>query len=106
MLRTITDENFNEVLNEGKPLVLDFWAEWCGPCRAIAPIISELASEYDGKVIIGKVNVDENNSLVSQYGIRSIPTVMFFKKDGQIADKLVGVAAKTAFAGKIKELLK
>jgi thioredoxin 1 len=106
MLRTITDENFNEVLNEGKPLVLDFWAEWCGPCRAIAPIINELASEYDGKVIIGKVNVDENNNLVARYGIRNIPTVMFFQKDGQFVDKLVGAAAKEAFVGKVKELLK
>ncbi|MDR1103560.1 MAG: thioredoxin [Tannerella sp.] len=105
MLRTITDENFNEVLNEGMPLVLDFWAGWCGPCRAIAPIIDGLASEYDGKVIIGKVNVDENNEIVSRYGIRNIPTVMFFK-DGQSVDKQVGAAARSAYVGKIEELLK
>ncbi|MDR2764945.1 MAG: thioredoxin [Tannerella sp.] len=105
MLRTITDENFNEVLNEGKPLVLDFWAEWCGPCRTLAPIIDELASEYNGKVIIGKVNVDENNDLVSQYGIRSIPTVMFIK-NGQLVDKQVGASAKSNYINKIKNLLK
>ncbi|MDR1454270.1 MAG: thioredoxin [Tannerella sp.] len=104
MLRTITDENFNEVLNEGKLFVLDFWAEWCGPCRAIAPIMDELASEYDGKVVIGKVNVDENNDLVSRYGIRNIPTIMFFK-NGQFVDKQVGAAAKSCYANKIKKLL-
>jgi thioredoxin 1 len=105
MLRTITDENFNEVLNEGKPVVFDFWAEWCGPCRAIAPIIDELASEYNGKVIIGKVNVDENSQVVSQYGIRNIPTVIFFK-DGQYVDKLIGAAAKSVYVNRINELLK
>ncbi|MDR3194919.1 MAG: thioredoxin [Tannerella sp.] len=104
MLRTITDENFNEALNEGKPVVLDFWAEWCGPCRMVAPVIEELAGQYDGKVIVGKVNVDDNNELVSQYGIRNIPTVLFFR-DRQVVDKQVGFASKSVFIEKIDTLL-
>ncbi|MDR2137961.1 MAG: thioredoxin [Tannerella sp.] len=104
MLQTITEENFNELLNEGKPFVVDFWAEWCGPCHMVAPIIDELASEYDGKVIIGKVNVDDNNELVSQYGIRNIPTILFFK-DGQVVDKQIGATSKSNYVNKINKLL-
>jgi thioredoxin 1 len=104
MVRIVTEENLNELLNEGKPVVIDFWAEWCGPCRAVAPIIEELAVEYDDKVIIGKVNIDENNATVTRFGIRSIPTVLFFK-DQQVVDKQVGATSKASFAAKIQQLL-
>lgn len=100
----VTDENFEELLNSGNPMVLDFWAEWCGPCRMVSPIIDELASEYEGRVIIGKVDVDSNNDVVGQFGIRNIPTVLFFK-DGKLVDKQVGVTQKSAFVTKIDALL-
>ena len=104
MARIVTDENFEEVLNEGKPVVLDFWAEWCGPCRMVGPVIEELAAEYEGRVIIGKIDVDENNDVTAQYGIRSIPTVLFIK-NRQVVDKLVGAAPKVTFVNKIEQLL-
>jgi thioredoxin 1 len=100
----VTDENFEELLNSGKPMVLDFWAEWCGPCRMVSPIIDELASEYEGRVTIGKVDVDSNNDVVGQFGIRNIPTVLFFK-DGQLVDKQVGATQKSVFVSKIDALL-
>lgn len=100
----VTDENFEELLNSGNPMVLDFWAEWCGPCRMVSPIIDELASEYEGRVTIGKVDVDSNNDVVGQFGIRNIPTVLFFK-DGKLVDKQVGVTQKSAFVTKIDALL-
>lgn len=100
----VTDENFEELLNSGKPMVLDFWAEWCGPCRMVSPVIDELASEYEGRVTIGKVDVDSNNDVVGQFGIRNIPTVLFFK-DGKLVDKQVGAAQKSAFVTKIDALL-
>lgn len=103
MVRVITNENFDETLRAERFVVLDFWAEWCGPCRMVSPIIDELAVEYDGKVIIGKVNVDENNDVVSRFGIRNIPTVLFFK-DGEIVDKNIGAAPKTLFVEKIEKL--
>ncbi|OAV66962.1 Thioredoxin-M [Bacteroidales bacterium Barb6XT] len=104
MALEITDTNFEEQLNAGKPLVLDFWAEWCGPCRMVGPIIDELADAYEGRVTVGKVNVDESDEVVSRFGIRNIPTVLFFK-DGQAADKLVGVNTKDTFIEKIEALL-
>lgn len=104
MARIVTDENFNEIFTESKPVVLDFWAEWCGPCRMVGPIIDELASEYEGRVIIGKIDVDDNNELATQFNIRTIPTVLFFK-DQQIVDKHVGAAAKATFVEKIERLL-
>ena len=100
----VTDENFEELLNSGNPMVLDFWAEWCGPCRMVSPVIDELASEYEGRVTIGKVDVDSNNDVVGQFGIRNIPTVLFFK-DGKLVDKQVGVTQKSAFVTKIDALL-
>ena len=104
MALKVTDENYKEIISGGKPVVLDFWAEWCGPCRMVGPIIDELATEYEGKVEIGKVDVDENNDVVAEYGIRNIPTVLFFK-DGQLVDKQVGAASKDVFDGKVKTLL-
>ena len=104
MALQITDANFEELVNSGKPMVLDFWAEWCGPCRIVSPIIDELATEYEGKVTIGKMDVDNNNDVVAQFGIRNIPTVLFFK-DGKLVDKQVGAAQKSAFVAKIDALL-
>lgn len=83
---------------------MDFWAPWCGPCKMVGPIIDELAAEYEGKVIIGKCDVDENGDVASEYGIRNIPTVLFFK-DGQVVDKQVGSAQKSAYVAKIEALL-
>ena len=104
MALEVTDANFEELVNAGKPMVLDFWATWCGPCRMVSPIIDELATEYEGKVTIGKMDVDNNNDVVAQFGIRNIPTVLFFK-DGKLVDKQVGAAQKSAFVAKIDALL-
>ena len=104
MALEVTDANFEELVNAGKPMVLDFWAEWCGPCRMVSPIIDELATEYEGKVTIGKMDVDNNNDVVAQFGIRNIPTVLFFK-DGKLVDKQVGAAQKSAFVAKIDAIL-
>ena len=100
----VSDANYKEVLAAGQPVVLDFWAEWCGPCRMVSPIIDELAEEYDGRITVGKVDVDENDAVVGQYGIRNIPTVLFFK-DGQVVDKQVGAGQKAAFVEKMNKLL-
>ncbi len=104
MALTITDANFQELLQDSKPLVLDFWAEWCGPCRMVGPIIEELAHEYEGKVNIGKIDVDENTEVAEQFGIRNIPTILFFK-GGELVDKQVGAAPKATFVTKIESLL-
>lgn len=85
-------------------MVLDFWAEWCGPCRMVSPIMDELAEDYAGRVNIGKMNVDENNDIVAQYCIRNIPTVLFFK-NGELVDKIVGAVPKDKFVAKIEALL-
>ena len=101
----ITDENFNtEVMESDKPVLIDFWATWCGPCKKIAPDIEALAEEYDGRVIIGKCDVDDNDDLTSKFGVRNIPTVIFLK-NGEVVDKTVGAATKAAFEEKIKALL-
>ena len=101
---TITSENFESLKNGQKPLVIDFWATWCGPCRMVAPIISEMAEKYDGKIVVGKCDVEESEELAAEFGIRNIPTVIFIK-DGQIVDKLVGAAAKQKFEEKFEALL-
>ena len=95
----ITDSNFNDVVNNGVVLV-DFWAEWCGPCRMIAPMIEELASEYDGKATIGKLDVDNNQESSVKFGVRSIPTLLIFK-DGEIVDRHVGAVGKDILAKSI-----
>ena len=90
----LTQENFSkEVLQSPQPVLVDFWAEWCGPCKMLSPILDELAQEYDGKVRIGKVNIDEHQNLAVQFGIRSIPTLLLFKQ-GQVADQIVGLKSK------------
>ena len=104
MALEITDGNIKEIINSGKPVVVDFWAEWCGPCRMVGPIVEELAKEYEGEVIVGKMDVDENVDTPQVYGIRNIPTILFFK-DGQVVDKQVGAAQKAVLAAKIDALL-
>jgi thioredoxin 1 len=100
-----TDDNFQDTaLAESGAAVVDFWAEWCGPCRLVAPIIDELSSEYQGKVTIGKLNVDHNPQVSMQFGIRSIPTLLFIK-DGKVVDKHVGTATKAAIKQKIDSLI-
>ena len=105
MATKFTTSNFQEVvLNSDKPVLVDFWAEWCGPCKMIGPLIEELATEYDGKAVIGKLNVDENPDVAGTYGIRSIPTLLVFK-GGEIVDRIVGAVPKANIAQKIENQL-
>jgi len=102
MTREVTDSTFDEVvLSSEKPVIVDFWAEWCGPCRMIAPILAELAEEYHDKIIVTKVDVDSNPESAAKFGIRNIPTMLFFK-DGKVVDKQVGAVAKKVLESKIK----
>ena len=96
----ITDANFEEVINSDKPVLVDFWAEWCGPCKMIGPLVEELATDYDGKAVIGTVNVDENPNVSAKFGIRSIPTLLVFKS-GEIVDKQIGAVPKGVLAQKL-----
>lgn len=100
----ITNENFEELKNGQLPLVVDFWATWCGPCRMIAPIVSELATEYDGKINVGKCDVEEGDEIAAEFGIRNIPTIIFIK-NGQVVDKVVGAVSKAKLEEKFKALL-
>ena len=100
---TITTENFETLKNGQKPLVIDFWATWCGPCRMVAPIISEMAEKYDGRIVVGKCVVVECEDLAAEFGIRNIPTVIFLK-DGQVVDKIVGAMPKAKFEEKFEAL--
>lgn len=101
MALEITQDNFDEVVAKSdKPVLVDFWAEWCGPCRMVGPIVEELSSEYEGKAVVGKLNVDDHGSIAERYGIRNIPTLLVFK-GGEVVDKQVGVAPKAVLAGKL-----
>ncbi len=104
MALEFTDGNLKGYIESGKPVVVDFWAEWCGPCRAISPVIEDLAKSYEGQVEIGKMNVDDNVDTPEEYGIRNIPTILFFK-DGQLVDKQVGAVQQSILEDKIKALL-
>ncbi len=105
MALEITDSNFNElVINSDKPVVVDFWAEWCGPCKMIGPVIDEISNEYSDKAVVGKVNVDQNSSVSAQFNVRSIPTVLFIK-NGEVVDKSVGAVAKNVLTQKLDALL-
>lgn len=100
----ITDNNYTEVLSSEKPVLVDFWAEWCGPCKLLGPVVEELAKDYDGKAVVGKVDVDNNPGVSAQYGIRSIPTLLIFK-NGAIVDKQIGAVPKSVLAKKIEAQL-
>ena len=104
MAFNFTDENTKELIESGQPLVIDFWATWCGPCMRLAPVIDQLATEYEGKVLIGKYNVDEESDMSTEFGIRSIPTLLFFK-DGELKGQLIGGSSKSEVQAKINELL-
>ncbi len=102
---TITDDNFEtEVIKSDKPVLIDFWAVWCGPCKMIAPIVEELAQEYDGKAKIGKLDVDENQQASIKYGVRSIPTLLLFK-DGEVKDVIIGAVPKVQIVNKLNAVL-
>ena len=101
----LTDANFEEIaINSDKPVVVDFWAEWCRPCRMVGPIVEELAKDYEGRAIVGKVDVDNNNEISAKFGIRNIPTILFLK-NGEVVDKQVGAVQKSALAEKLDKLL-
>ncbi len=100
-----TDSNFEElVLNSDKPVIVDFWAEWCGPCRMVGPIVEEVGVDYEGKAVVAKVDVDSNPGITAKYGIRNIPTILFFK-NGEVADKQVGAVPKSTIVSKLDALL-
>ena len=103
-MQTITDTNLQEVLTSSKVALIDFWAVWCGPCRMLSPIVDEIAEEYAGKITVAKCNVDDAEDVAAQFGIRSIPTLLFFK-DGVLADKTVGAVPKAEIMDKINALL-
>jgi len=105
MALEITDATFEEtVLNSDKPVLVDFWAAWCGPCRMVGPIIEEISGEYDGKAVVGKVDVDANQEFAAKYGVRNIPTVLVFK-GGEVVGRQVGVAPKNSYTEAIDALL-
>ncbi|MBU2649546.1 MAG: thioredoxin [Bacteroidetes bacterium] len=105
MALEFTDGNFEElVLKADKPVIVDFWAEWCGPCRMVGPIVQEIGNEYSGQAVVGKVNVDDNPKVTAQFGIRNIPTILFIK-NGQVVDKQVGAVPKQVLTNKLEAIL-
>lgn len=104
MANVVTAANFADILSSNKVVLVDFWATWCGPCRALAPTIDEIASEYEGKAFVGKCNVDDSSDLATKFRIMSIPTLLFFK-DGQLVDRIVGALPKTAITAKLDTLI-
>lgn len=100
MALEITESNFEEILNTDQPVLVDFWAEWCGPCKLIGPVVDELSKDYEGKATVGKVNVDENPNLSAKFGVRSIPTLLVFK-GGEVVEKQVGAVQKAVLASKL-----
>ena len=101
---TINQDNFESYKNGSLPFVVDLWATWCGPCRALAPTIAELAEDYDGKIVVGKADVEENEDIAMEYGVRNVPTILFFK-NGELVDKQIGSAPKAVYADKLNKLL-
>jgi len=105
MALEVTDSNFNDmVLKSEKPVIVDFWAEWCGPCRMVGPIVEEVGRDYNGKAVVVKIDVDANPGTTARYGIRNIPTILFFK-NGEVADKQVGAVPKSVIVNKLEALL-
>lgn len=104
MAKVVTDSNIAELLSSGVPVVIDFWATWCGPCRALAPTVEEVAGEYEGKAIVAKCNVEDCENIAMKYGVRNIPTLLYFK-NGEPADKTVGVVSKADITSRIDKLL-
>lgn len=104
MIQEITDSNINDLLSSGQPVMVDFWAPWCGPCKMMLPIVEELANEYENKVVIGKLNVDENDETCAKFGIMNIPTMLFFK-NGEMVDRQVGATRKADLQAKLDALL-